>query len=105
MPNQCNVPWKHLTDDLLGPLPNGDDLLVGVDFCSRFFEVNILKSISSKDILLDVKYQFYRRAFRGALGDSGSLCPVFKQCFWLSYLKSYALRNQDIPMSLALDST
>ena len=28
-------PWEHLAIDLLGPLPNGDNLLVVVDYYSR----------------------------------------------------------------------
>jgi len=30
-------PWIHLAANLLGPLPNGDYLLVVVDYYSRFF--------------------------------------------------------------------
>lgn len=44
-------PWENLAADLLGPLPNGEYLLVVVDYYSRFFEVNILKSISSVSII------------------------------------------------------
>ena len=37
------VPWCDLVGDLLGPLPSGEYLLVVVDYCSRYFEVAILK--------------------------------------------------------------
>jgi len=44
-------PWQHLAADLLGPLPNGDYLFVVVDYYSRFFEVRIVKSVTSSSMI------------------------------------------------------
>ena len=35
-------PWQYLAADLMGPLPSGDNLLVIVDYYSRFYEIRIL---------------------------------------------------------------
>ena len=43
-------PWQHLAADLLGPLPTGESLLVLVDYYSRFFEAEIMKSTTSNTI-------------------------------------------------------
>ena len=40
--------WEHLAADLLGPLPTGEFLLVTVDYYSRYFEVDVLRSTTSK---------------------------------------------------------
>ena len=45
------VPWCDLVGDLLGPLPSGEYLLVVVDYYSRYFEVAILKSVTSRRII------------------------------------------------------
>ena len=44
-------PWKDLAADLMGPLPSGDYVLVVVDYYSRYFEVDILRSVTSSRII------------------------------------------------------
>ena len=44
-------PWQDVAADLLGPLPGGEYLLVVVDYYSRYFEIEILKSVLSRDIV------------------------------------------------------
>ncbi|MCG8032063.1 MAG: DDE-type integrase/transposase/recombinase [Candidatus Thiodiazotropha taylori] len=44
-------PWQHLAADLLGPLPTGESILVLVDYYSRFFEVEIMKSTTSDKVI------------------------------------------------------
>lgn len=36
-------PWQHLAVDYLGPLPSGHNLLVLVDYYSRYIEIEIMK--------------------------------------------------------------
>ena len=44
-------PWQDLTADLMGPLPSGEYVFVVVDYYSRYFEVDILKSVTSATII------------------------------------------------------
>ena len=46
-----NAPWEDLACDLLGPLPNGDNLFVVVDYYSRWYEVRFLGSTTSAKII------------------------------------------------------
>lgn len=40
--------WQHLAMDCLGPLPSGHNILVLVDYFSRYFEVAIMTKIDAK---------------------------------------------------------
>ena len=44
-------PWIDLAADLMGPLPSGEDVLVVVDYYSRYFEVDILTSVTSTKVI------------------------------------------------------
>lgn len=46
-----NGPWQDCGADLLGPLPSGEYLLVVVDYYSRYFEVVVMKSITSAKVI------------------------------------------------------
>ena len=54
-------PWQDCATDILVPLPSGENLLVIVDYYSRYFEVVILKSTTSKKVI-------------------DSLNPIFTRC-------------------------
>lgn len=41
-------PWVHIAADFMGPLPSGHNLLVLVDYFSRFVEVIVMKEITAK---------------------------------------------------------
>lgn len=51
-------PWEHLSADFLGPLPSGHNLLVVVDYYSRWIEIFILKTITSDKIIKCFKSLF-----------------------------------------------
>ena len=44
-------PWQDVAIDVLGPLPSGENLLVVVDYCRRFFEVVIMHSTTSRKMI------------------------------------------------------
>jgi len=44
-------PWQDLAADLMGPLPSGEYVFVVVDIYSRYFEVEILKSVTFSTII------------------------------------------------------
>lgn len=53
-------PWKDLAVDFLGPLPSGHYILVVVDYFSRYFEIKILTSITTKQTITELKEIFAR---------------------------------------------
>lgn len=52
--------WKHLAIDYLGPLPTGHNLLVVVDYYSRFFEIDIMKKITAEETIKKLRVIFAR---------------------------------------------
>ncbi len=44
-------PWQDLAVDLMGPLPNGEHILVLVDYYSRYYEIAVMKSITSNKVI------------------------------------------------------
>lgn len=53
-------PWKHLAIDYLGPLPSGHNLLVVVDYYSRFFEIDIMMKITAAETIKRLRVIFAR---------------------------------------------
>ena len=51
-------PWQHIGVDICGPLPSGENLLVAVDYYSRWFEVGILYSTSANKIVRCLDHWF-----------------------------------------------
>ena len=44
-------PWQDLAIDLLGPLPSGESVLVIVDYFSRYYEVEVMRSTTSEKVI------------------------------------------------------
>ena len=57
MPQQ---PLEELALDLLGPLPTGESLFVFVDYYSKWIEVDVIRALTSKDIIQRLDAQFVR---------------------------------------------
>lgn len=53
-------PWEDLALDILGPLPSGENLLVLVDYHSRWIEVDVVRATTSKIIIQCLDSQFAR---------------------------------------------
>ena len=43
--------WQDVAIDVLGPFPSGENLLVVVDYYSRFFEVVVMRTTTSQKII------------------------------------------------------
>ena len=80
-------PWQDVAADLLGPLPGGEYLLVVVDYYSRYFEIEILKSVLSRDIVDSLDRIFARHGIPVSMKtDNG---PQFIS----SEFKNYMMTN------------
>lgn len=53
-------PWQHLAIDFMGPLPSGHNLIVVVDYYSRYIEVEIMKKIDSSEAIKRLRIIFAR---------------------------------------------
>lgn len=54
------TPWEFIAIDFLGPLPSGHNLLVIVDYYSRYKEVEIMTKIDSLETIKRLKIVFAR---------------------------------------------
>ncbi|XP_062539002.1 uncharacterized protein K02A2.6-like [Armigeres subalbatus] len=55
-----NRPWVDIAVDFMGPLPSGHNLLVIIDYFSRFVEVVIMKEISARNTIQALHETFCR---------------------------------------------
>lgn len=53
-------PWQHVAIDFLGPLPSGHNLLVLVDYYSRYIEIEIMTKIDSQETIKRLNIIFAR---------------------------------------------
>ena len=44
-------PWRDLAVDLLGPLPTGESILVVIDYYSRYYEIEVMKSTMTSKVI------------------------------------------------------
>ena len=54
-------PWRDLAIDLLEPLPTGESILAVVDYYSRYYEVDILKSTVASKLISSLEEMFARQ--------------------------------------------
>lgn len=88
-------PWQDCAADILGPLPSGENLLVVVDYYSRYFEVVILKSTTSAKIIDSLKPIFSRFGVPYTLKtDNG---PQFVSDEFEAYLAENGIEHRKAP--------
>ena len=64
-------PWQDVAIDIMGPLPMGENVLVIVDYYSRFFEVVIMQSTTTEKIIRALIPIFARYGY-SLKSDNGS---------------------------------
>ena len=85
-------PWQDLAVDLMGPLPNGESLLVTVDYYSRFFEVDILKSTTADKVIAALLPHFMRFGFPYSVkSDNG---PQFISGEFKKFMLDHAIEHR-----------
>ena len=69
-------PWRDVAADLLGPFPSGHSILVVVDYFSRYYEYDVMKSTTSEKIIDSMEDIFCRHGLPFTIkSDNG---PQFK---------------------------
>jgi hypothetical protein len=83
-------PWKFVSIDLMGPFPSGHNILVVVDYYSRYFEIAIMKSVTSEQIICALDDIFAVHGFPIELkSDNG---PQFVSELFTRYLEENGIK-------------
>ena len=84
-------PWQYLAVDLMGPLPSGEYVIVVVDFFSRYFEVDIMRSTTAVKVIESLDKIFCTHGLPVTLRtDNG---PQFISEQFQSYLAENGIRH------------
>lgn len=90
-------PWQDVAADLMGPMPSGENLLVVVDYYSRFFGVAVMKSTTAPRIIAVLTDIFAIFRFPYTLktdNDAKFVSGEFLQECGIEHRKSPPLRPQ-----------
>ena len=67
-------PWQDVAIDIMGPMPSGENLLVIVDYYSRYFEVAVMNKVTTSAIVKVLNPIFARFGFPFSLkSDNGTV--------------------------------
>ena len=85
-------PWQDIAIDVLGPLPSGENLLVVVDYYSRFFEVVIMHSITSRKMIEALTPIFTRYGYPFSLKADNA--PHFVSEEFENFLATHGIQHR-----------
>ena len=89
-----NGPWEILGVDLCGPFPTGDNLLMIVDYYSRWQEVVIIKSTTADVIINKLQTVFSTHGLPVTIvTDNG---PQFKSQDFKNFEKEYGINHRKV---------
>lgn len=87
--------WEYLALDHLGPLPNGDFILVVVDYFSRFVEVAFTRSTSAAETIRLLWHIFARHGFPARLKTDNA--QAFRSQDFEAFLVEYGVSHVTSP--------
>ena len=88
-------PWQDVAIDVLGPLSSGENLLVVVDYYSRFFEVVIMRSTTSQKIIEVLTPIFVRYGYPFSLKSDNA--PQFVSEEFEDFLNKHDIEHRKSP--------
>ena len=88
-------PWQDEAIDVLGPLPSGENLLVVVDYYSRFFEVVIMHSTTSRKMIEALTPIFTRYGYPFSLKSDNA--PQFVSEEFENFLATHGIQHRKSP--------
>jgi len=87
-------PWVDLAADYLGPLPNGDHILVVIDYYSRFYEYRVMKTITTQTTTAALDDMFFIHGLPISIKtDNG---PQFRSCEFEQYCEAMGIIHQKV---------
>lgn len=88
-------PWEYVAIDHLGPLPNGQYLLLVVDYFSRFVEFQFVPATSSAVTIASLYQTFARFGFPNRLKSDNA--TVFSSAEFRDFLAEYGVTHVTSP--------
>jgi hypothetical protein len=84
-------PWQDLSADFLGPLPKGEMVLVVIDYYSRYYEFEIMKSTTAEKTISAMRKIFARHSLPETLfSDNG---PQFISGEFKDYMDESGIKH------------
>ena len=88
-------PWQDVAADLMGPMPSGENLLVVVDYYSRYYEVVVMRSTTTSKIVEALTGVFSRFGYPYSLKtDNG---PQFVSKEFEEFLHECGIEHRTSP--------
>ena len=84
-------PWRDLAVNLLGQLPTGESILVVVDYYSRYYEVDILRSAVTSKIISSLEEMFAIHGLPESLKSDNGL--QFIAAEFAEYMEQQGIRH------------
>ena len=80
--------------DLLGPLPTGESILVVVDYYSRYYEIDIMRSTVASKVISSLEEIFARHGLPESLtSDNG---PQFVATEFTEYMEQQGIGHHRV---------
>lgn len=88
-------PWQDVAADLMGPMPSGENLLVVVDYYSRYYEVVVMRSTTTPKMIAALSEIFSRFGYPYSLKtDNG---PQFVSKEFEEFLRECGIEHRRSP--------
>ena len=80
--------------DLLGPLPTGESILVVVDYYSRYYEIDIMRSTVASKVISSLEEIFARHGLPESLTYDNA--PHFVSTEFTGYMEQQGIRHHGV---------
>ncbi|KAK3733402.1 hypothetical protein QZH41_002706 [Actinostola sp. cb2023] len=87
-------PWQDLALDFLGPLPSGHSVLTVIDYYSRYYEIAIMKSTSTENVIESLEEIFSRHGLPLTLSSDNG--PQFASELFRQYLHDHGVKYRRV---------
>jgi len=92
-------PWQHTAADLLGPMPGGEYIFAIVDYYSRYFDVEILTTVTTADIIKSCDKIFAAHGYPLSLKTDNGRQLISQE--FETYLEEHGIEHRTSPPLLS----